>query len=245
MPRTRKIDTTEALQRNSGSEREPGSRTRTAQEYDSLLVDFNLGDYGEAALHANERRATVRNRLQAAAKRGGFVLRFRRTSGPFLVFKVEPEGSLLPRRRRRAKETSSDSSTVAAKAAQTPAATAHASAQVPERKARVGRPRKPVQTPPAATQAAPAAQTAPVVHDNETMAADRQPIEHPRGRRGHRAAYERYKDSRRANGSTSATGNSRSQSRYNDTLPRWMRDQQSRENTGSNPSNRRKPRNGR
>jgi hypothetical protein len=48
------------------------------------------GDYGQAEVADGERRALVRQRLHAAARRRGFVLRFRPGSGAALIFHVEP-----------------------------------------------------------------------------------------------------------------------------------------------------------
>ncbi len=64
-----------------------GPRAQVAQEYDAYLAGFAAGDYGQAALIDSERRAVVRRRLQAAARRRGLALRFRSGPGP-LTFHV-------------------------------------------------------------------------------------------------------------------------------------------------------------
>jgi hypothetical protein len=65
-----------------------GARAQVAQTYDAELADFSIGDYGQVELQEGEPRAVVRQCLQAAALRRGFVLRFR--SGPgLLTFRVD------------------------------------------------------------------------------------------------------------------------------------------------------------
>ena len=66
-----------------------GPRAQVAQEYDAYLAGFAAGDYGQAALIDGERRAVVRQRLQAAARRRSLALRFRSGPGP-LTFHVAP-----------------------------------------------------------------------------------------------------------------------------------------------------------
>jgi len=64
-----------------------GPRAQVAQAYDAYLAGFAAGDYGQAALIDGERRAVVRQRLHAAARRLGLALRFRSGPGP-LTFHV-------------------------------------------------------------------------------------------------------------------------------------------------------------
>jgi hypothetical protein len=66
-----------------------GPRAQVAREYDAYLVGFAVGDYEQAALIDGERRAVVRQLLQAAARRRGLALRFRSGPGP-LTFHVAP-----------------------------------------------------------------------------------------------------------------------------------------------------------
>ena len=64
------------------------ARAQVAQAYDAHLAAFAIGEYGRAELIAGERRDTVRQRLQAAARRRGLALRFRPGPG-LLTFRVE------------------------------------------------------------------------------------------------------------------------------------------------------------
>lgn len=73
-----------------------GARAQIAQEYDAYLADFVAGDYGRAGLAAGERRAVVRQRLQAAARRRGLALRFRPGPGVALIFHVEAAPAEAP-----------------------------------------------------------------------------------------------------------------------------------------------------
>jgi hypothetical protein len=65
-----------------------GVRKLTEEQYDQFLSDYEVGDYGEAALDAEEKRLTIRNRLKAAASRRGLHLQFNRTTGNIVRFKV-------------------------------------------------------------------------------------------------------------------------------------------------------------
>jgi hypothetical protein len=66
MPRLRKLSPEEvrAMER-----KRVGVRRATAAEYDALLANFDIGDYGEVELEPGEARLTVRNRMKAAAAR--------------------------------------------------------------------------------------------------------------------------------------------------------------------------------
>jgi hypothetical protein len=85
MPQVRKLaaDEVQELQ-NKGK----GQRKLVAEEYDTILSDYDVGDYAEATLEPGENRLTVRNRFKAAAARRGLTLDFRRTSDDLLRFKV-------------------------------------------------------------------------------------------------------------------------------------------------------------
>ncbi len=65
-----------------------GLRKLIAEQYDAILSDYAVGEYGEAALEPDEIRLTVRNRLRAAALRRGLEIDFRRTNGDFIRFQV-------------------------------------------------------------------------------------------------------------------------------------------------------------
>jgi len=91
MPTFRKLDSVEV-------ELKPlplSKRSQVAREYDEYLASFAVGDYGRAALNAGERRALVRQRLQAAARRRGLALRFRSGPGP-LTFHVTAAPEMSP-----------------------------------------------------------------------------------------------------------------------------------------------------
>src|SRR5215217_5127798 len=66
MPNFRKLEPEEVQQiENKGK----GQRKLTEEQYDAILAEYSIGDYGEALLDADENRLTVRNRLKAAARR--------------------------------------------------------------------------------------------------------------------------------------------------------------------------------
>jgi hypothetical protein len=66
MPEVRKLTPAEV----ETLERKPTSQRRQIEEqYDALLSDYAVGEYGEAVLEADEKRLTVRNRFRAAAAR--------------------------------------------------------------------------------------------------------------------------------------------------------------------------------
>ena len=68
-----------------------GVRATIALEYDGYLADFDPNDYGEALPTEGESKLNVRNRLRAAAERRGWVLKFIRTQGLVVRFKVVSE----------------------------------------------------------------------------------------------------------------------------------------------------------
>jgi len=86
MPSFRRLSAAEiaALEQDS-----LGARAKIAQVYDAYLANFAIGDYGRAELAAGERRAVVRERLHAAARRRGLALRFRPGPSKGLIFHVE------------------------------------------------------------------------------------------------------------------------------------------------------------
>ncbi len=67
----------------------PSARAQIAREYDAYVAGFTAGDYGQAELAAHEQRSVVRQRLHAAARRRGLILRFRPGPSPRLTFQVE------------------------------------------------------------------------------------------------------------------------------------------------------------
>jgi hypothetical protein len=85
MPQVRKLaaEEVQALE-NKGK----GQRKLIEELYDSILSEYNTGDYGEATLDEEENRLTVRNRLKAAAHRRNLDVNFRRTTGNLLRFQI-------------------------------------------------------------------------------------------------------------------------------------------------------------
>ncbi len=65
-----------------------GQRKLVEQQYDAILSDYEVGEYGEAILDEGENRLTVRNRMKAAAGRRGLGITFRRTSGDMIRFQI-------------------------------------------------------------------------------------------------------------------------------------------------------------
>jgi hypothetical protein len=70
-----------------------GQRKQIEEQYDAILGEYTVGDYGEANLESDEKRLTVRNRLRAAAERRGLRIEFRRTSGDLLRFQIVANGN--------------------------------------------------------------------------------------------------------------------------------------------------------
>src|SRR3954454_10077307 len=92
MPAFRKLDPSEVQTiENKGI----GLRKQTEALYDSILADYEVGDYGEALLDEGENRLTVRNRLKAAAGRKSVGINFRRTSGDFIRFQIVEPGGII------------------------------------------------------------------------------------------------------------------------------------------------------
>src|SRR3954463_7947726 len=85
MPQVRKLapDEVQVIQ-----DKGKGQRKLVEEEYDAILSDYAVGEYGEATLEPDENRLTVRNRMKAAAGRHGFGINFRRTSGDFIRFQI-------------------------------------------------------------------------------------------------------------------------------------------------------------
>jgi hypothetical protein len=76
-----------------------GARKLVEEQYDAILGDYAVGEYGEATLAPDENRLTVRNRMKAAAGRRSLGIIFRRTSGDMLRFQiVEQSNGTAPAR---------------------------------------------------------------------------------------------------------------------------------------------------
>jgi hypothetical protein len=90
MPQVRKLTDQEVNQLNNKGK---GTRKLVEEEYDAILSDYGVGDYGEAMLAPGENRLTVRNRLKAAAKRRELGIDFRRTNSDMIRFKIVANGN--------------------------------------------------------------------------------------------------------------------------------------------------------
>jgi hypothetical protein len=85
MPQVRKLAPEEVQDiQNKGK----GLRKLVEEQYDAILSEYEVGDYGEAILEPEENRLTVRNRMKAAASRRNIGIEFRRTSGDLIRFKI-------------------------------------------------------------------------------------------------------------------------------------------------------------
>lgn len=87
MPTIRKLAPEEV---DSQKRKKMSQRQITAREYDSMVADFAIGDWGELTLAQNDNRLTVRSRLQSAAERRGVSLAFQRSQGGAVRFEVLP-----------------------------------------------------------------------------------------------------------------------------------------------------------
>jgi hypothetical protein len=85
MPQVRKLEPEEI---KAYQDKGKGTRKLTEELYDSILADYEVGEYGEATLDEGENRLTVRNRMKAAATRRGIGINFRRTSGDMIRFQI-------------------------------------------------------------------------------------------------------------------------------------------------------------
>jgi len=99
MPNFRKLEPEEIQTiENKGK----GTRKLTEELYDSILADYEVGEYGEAVLDEGENRLTVRNRMKAAATRRGIGINFRRTQGNLLRFQIIEYTNGAPKASRKA-----------------------------------------------------------------------------------------------------------------------------------------------
>ncbi len=110
MPNVRKLSYEEVRAiENKGK----GQRKLIEEQYDAILNEYALGEYGEAMLEPGENRLTVRNRLKAAARRRNLSIDFRRTKEDLLRFQIvaasaapeaqaaEPEAPKKPGRKKK------------------------------------------------------------------------------------------------------------------------------------------------
>jgi hypothetical protein len=97
MPKFRKLAPEEAQAiENKGK----GLRKIIEEQYDAILAEYSVGEYGEAVLDPEENRLTVRNRMKAAAGRRNLGIDFRRTKNDILHFQIvaveQPESPPAP-----------------------------------------------------------------------------------------------------------------------------------------------------
>jgi hypothetical protein len=99
MPQVRKLAPEEVQTiQNKGK----GTRKITEEQYDAILADYEVGEYGEAILDEGENRLTVRNRLKAASTRRGIGINFRRTTGDMIRFQIIDQADVAPKAPRKA-----------------------------------------------------------------------------------------------------------------------------------------------
>ena len=85
-----------------------GERAAIAEEYRTNLATFAVGDFVEITIPEDQKRSTVKNRLNRAASEVGYRLNFRRSDQNHLLFQVmlpeqerEPEPAAEPAPTRR------------------------------------------------------------------------------------------------------------------------------------------------
>src|SRR4051794_10070198 len=93
MPSFRKL---EPEQIKAYQDKGKGERKLIEEQYDAILGDYAIGDYGEGVLNSGENRLSVRNRLKAAAGRRGMGITFRRTSSDILRFQIIAQSEPAP-----------------------------------------------------------------------------------------------------------------------------------------------------
>ena len=83
MPGFRKLSETEvvALRARKGVDLEA---------YEDFLRGCTVGEWGEATVAADEKKATVKRRLTNAARRLGVTLNYRRSESTKIVFEIRP-----------------------------------------------------------------------------------------------------------------------------------------------------------
>ena len=222
------------------------------QQYDTLMAHFAAGEHGRVELGAGEDRVAVREMLQAAAQRRDLQLTFRRGRGP-LTFRVEALQKPAKRAAQRSEASAIPVEAIApAPAVATPVQEA-ASERPTDTPHKPVRPRKAVPAPaqrPAPQQnaepskaaaPAPVQQVAPDADTNRPRPQPRaQRAPEQRGTRGPEQRSTRGPEQRSTRGpeqrasSTNRRNNADTRrksderrpgnSRYDDMLPRWMRE---------------------
>ena len=99
MPNFRKLEPEEV---KAYQDKGKGTRKITEEQYDAILADYEVGEYGEAVLDEGENRLTVRNRMKAAATRRSIGVEFRRTTGDLLRFQIVEHTNGAPKASRKA-----------------------------------------------------------------------------------------------------------------------------------------------
>jgi hypothetical protein len=112
------------------TERNRGKSQRkiVSEQYDAMLEGFSASDWGEVQLDVEEKRATVRNRLKAAAERRGFGIRFKRGQGNQMRFEIVNKDAV--------EVSSDDSSPVEAEVAEEPVSSVAPPAPAKQRRTR-------------------------------------------------------------------------------------------------------------
>lgn len=82
---TRKLNAEECYYLNGTD----GVRAGIEREYDGYLGDFAAGEYGACELAEGENKQTVRNRLKAAALRRNLTIKFIKTKGSAIRFRLD------------------------------------------------------------------------------------------------------------------------------------------------------------
>ena len=85
MPTIRKLSHEEITAREAAK---LSVRKQNARQYDTMLADFEPGDWGEIGLEEGDKRTSIRTRLLAAAERRGFTIAIRRGSASMVRFEV-------------------------------------------------------------------------------------------------------------------------------------------------------------
>lgn len=83
MPVLQRVDPSEF-----GKNGHKSARSQVQEYYDSLLADYSVGAGAVVHLDEDDKRSVVKSRLQSAAKRRGFTLKFHRSNEDRLRFTV-------------------------------------------------------------------------------------------------------------------------------------------------------------
>lgn len=81
------VEEVEALE-SKATRKATGSRKVMAELYDSLVSDFDVGEYAVVELGAGEKKATVKKHIKAALGRRGLNVEWRRGGKDTLKYHV-------------------------------------------------------------------------------------------------------------------------------------------------------------